>query len=317
MSQEIQSQVWKLRDLPHSAKLVLLKIGDNANEVTGIAWPSVGYLAEHCCMSERTVQRAISDFIKSGVLVLVGDGERRTRAYTVDLDRARELHNFIKRRRWTVNDTVSPPTAAKPDGDTVSGSKGGDNGGDTMSPSEGDTTSAGGDTVAGEGDTASPKPLTKPYEKKDAPAGARDQGAAPTDAFELRDHRAGDQAGDQAVNHTVDACTVWKEKYHELCADFGVDVWDQWLKLCIPESDVDGVLTLAVPTVFFRDHIETTYKEGLQKTLGRTVVIVQRGWAADANTARRHREQVAAKDAAIKAMVARTAAGNAGTNPTK
>ena len=146
----------------------------------------------------------------------------------------------------------------------------------------------------------SPKPLLNPYEKKDAPAGARDPGAAPADAFELQEHQAGDQAGDQAVNHTVDACTVWKEKYHDLCADLGFDVWDQWLKLCIPESDVDGVLTLAVPTQFYRDHIETHYREGLEKTLGRTVVIVKRGWSADANTARRHREQLAERAAARK-----------------
>ncbi len=73
------------------------------------------------------------------------------------------------------------------------------------------------------------------------------------------------------------ACAVWQDHHAELCAYLGVDVYDQWLKMCIPESDVDGVLTLAVPTVFFRDHIEKTYKEGLQKTLGRTNVIVQRG----------------------------------------
>lgn len=81
----------------------------------------------------------------------------------------------------------------------------------------------------------------------------------------------------------VPACAVWQDHHAELCADFGVDVYEQWLKLCIPESDVDGILTLAVPTVFFRDHIEGTYRDGLQKTLGRTVVIVQRGWSADAN----------------------------------
>ncbi|MCZ6638192.1 MAG: helix-turn-helix domain-containing protein [Alphaproteobacteria bacterium] len=93
------------------------------------------------------------------------------------------------------------------------------------------------------------------------------------------------------------ACAVWQDHHAELCADFGIDVYNDWLKLCIPESDVDGVLTLAVPTVFYRDHIDKTYKEGLQNTLGRTVIIVQRGWSADANWARSYQARIAEEKA--------------------
>ena len=92
----------------------------------------------------------------------------------------------------------------------------------------------------------------------------------------------------------------WQDHHNDLRCDFGVEVWEAWLKLCIPESDVDGVLTLAVPTAFFRDHIDATYKEGLQKTLGRRIVIVQRGWAADANRARAYKAHLAEKEAAKK-----------------
>ena len=128
-----------------------------------------------------------------------------------------------------------------------------------------------------------PEPSLNRNGKEDAPAGARDPGAAPADE-----------------DHQVDACTVWKERYHDLCADFGFDVYEQWLKLCIPESDVDGVLTLAVPTDFFRDHIETHYQDGLQKTLERKVVIVKRGWAADAHTAKAYKERLSEEEAAKK-----------------
>ncbi len=58
---------------------------------------------------------------------------------------------------------------------------------------------------------------------------------------------------------------------------------------------------MAVPTTFFRDHIDTHFKEGLQKTLGRTVVIVQRGWAADHNHAMAYKKRLAEEKAAKEA----------------
>ena len=103
MSQEIEAQVWKLKNIDKLAKFVLVKIADNYNEADEIAWPSVAYLVEHLSMSERAVQRAISDFIKSGVLVVVGNekGGRGSREYTIDLDRARAIHGVIKKRKYT------------------------------------------------------------------------------------------------------------------------------------------------------------------------------------------------------------------------
>lgn len=103
---------------------------------------------------------------------------------------------------------------------------------------------------------------------------------------------------------TTPACVVWQEHEDDLRCHFGVDVYGSWLELCIPESDVDGVLILAVPTVLIRDHIERHFKEGLQKTLGRTVIIVQRGWSANANMVKGYKarlaEEKAAKEAALR-----------------
>lgn len=90
------TEVWKL-DIEKCAKLVLVKIADNANEITGIADPSIPYLAAFCGMSERTVQRSLSDFVKSGVLVIVGHekGGLRPREYLIDLEKARKIHGLI------------------------------------------------------------------------------------------------------------------------------------------------------------------------------------------------------------------------------
>ena len=57
---------------------------------------------------------------------------------------------------------------------------------------------------------------------------------------------------------------------------------------------------MAVPTDFFRDHIETHYQDGLQKTLERKVVIVKRGWAADAHMAKAYKERLSEEEAAKK-----------------
>ena len=96
MSIAIMTEVWKL-DIEKIPKFVLVKIADNANEVTGIAYPSVAYLVAFCGMSERTVQRILSDFVKSGVLVIVGykKGGRRPREYVIDLEKAREIHGVV------------------------------------------------------------------------------------------------------------------------------------------------------------------------------------------------------------------------------
>ena len=88
------------------------------------------------------------------------------------------------------------------------------------------------------------------------------------------------------------ACTVWREHYTELVADFGQNVYDAWFKTCIPESDIEGVLTLAVPSNFIADHIDKNYKEDLQKTLGRTVQLVQRAYSSNANWAKEHHARV-------------------------
>lgn len=88
--------VWQL-NIEKSAKVVLLKIADNTNEINGIADPSIKYLSVFCGMSPRTVQRILRDFRQSGVLVIVGfeKGGRRPREYLIDLKKARKIHGVV------------------------------------------------------------------------------------------------------------------------------------------------------------------------------------------------------------------------------
>ena len=284
MSIAIMTEVWKL-DIEKIPKFVLVKIADNANEVTGIAYPSVAYLVAFCGMSERTVQRILSDFVKSGVLVIVGyeKGGRRPREYVIDLEKARKIHGVVDWKYVLRGASVAPlksvdeesrgaSVAPLKDDHEAEGCQPGIPGVPQLCHPRGATATA-------------PEPSLNRHLKEGAQARARDPRAAPTDP---------------KPPAAIPACTVWQDHHDDLRCDFGVEVWEAWLKLCIPESDVDVVLTLAVPTAFFRDHIDATYKEGLQKTLGRRIVIVQRGWAADANRARAYKAHLAEKEAAKK-----------------
>ena len=96
MNTIMMEDVWEL-DIQKTSKILLLKIADNTNEVTGIADPSIPYLAVFCGMSERTVQRILRDFRQSGVLVVVGHekGGRRPREYLIDLEKARKIHGVV------------------------------------------------------------------------------------------------------------------------------------------------------------------------------------------------------------------------------
>jgi DNA-binding transcriptional MocR family regulator len=64
---------WHHSKAKRSAKAVLVKIADNAND-RGEAWPSVGYLMRTTGYSESTVHRAIRTLTELGELVVVRNG---------------------------------------------------------------------------------------------------------------------------------------------------------------------------------------------------------------------------------------------------
>lgn len=59
MSVKVMTLAWAVV-LPHSAKLVLLALADNAND-EGDCWPSIPTLASKCCMHRSTVMRMLGE----------------------------------------------------------------------------------------------------------------------------------------------------------------------------------------------------------------------------------------------------------------
>jgi DNA-binding transcriptional regulator YhcF (GntR family) len=49
------------------AKLVLLKLADNANDA-GLCWPSLGYLAQETELSKNSIKRALRELTKRGLV---------------------------------------------------------------------------------------------------------------------------------------------------------------------------------------------------------------------------------------------------------
>lgn len=94
MSVRVMSQVWQL-DLPATLKLVLLRLGDHADDDGRNAYPSVGSLAEACSLTRRGVQKVLRDLEHRELIVLEGGGKggrRLTRRYRITLKRANVVH---------------------------------------------------------------------------------------------------------------------------------------------------------------------------------------------------------------------------------
>lgn len=84
--------------LPPNSKLILMSLADAADD-TGTCWPRVRIIADKCCTSERTVQRVLKEFEKSGVLTVSqrfrADGAQTSNSYQLSL--------------FTPPDNLSPP----------------------------------------------------------------------------------------------------------------------------------------------------------------------------------------------------------------
>ncbi len=249
MSIAIMTEVWKL-DIEKTSKFVLVKIADNANGDTGIAYPSVAYLVAFCGMSERTIQRILSDFVKSGVLVIVGyeKGGRRPREYVIDLEKARKIYGVVDWQKALRGASVAPLK----DDHEAEGCQPGTPGVSQLCHPRGATAMA-------------PEPSLNRNGKEDAQARAGDPGAAP-------------------------ACAVWNASKDRLIERLGANAWKAWLCECIPDKDDGSELTLAVPTAFIRDYVVRNFLTGIEEIVERKVTLVVRPWAGQAARDRQRRE---------------------------
>lgn len=95
MSIKIMAQVWEL-DLRETDKLLLLSFADCAND-QGICAPSFARIAWKCCVSKRTVQRAVHDFATAGLLAKLSEaaGPGRPSVWRVTPQKGVRLSPFI------------------------------------------------------------------------------------------------------------------------------------------------------------------------------------------------------------------------------
>ena len=81
--------VWPARGIDGTAKLVLQRLCDFADDDGGNVFPTIKRVSEDCGISERTTQEAMRRLEAIGVLTLVREGDagaKRPREYRIDVD---------------------------------------------------------------------------------------------------------------------------------------------------------------------------------------------------------------------------------------
>lgn len=76
MSRDISTSIWGLQ-LPPTTKIILLKLAYHADNDGRNAYPSVATIATECCVSERTVQYTLRKLVKSGLISVQKEADRR------------------------------------------------------------------------------------------------------------------------------------------------------------------------------------------------------------------------------------------------
>lgn len=91
MSIKLMTIVWDM-ELPHTEKLVMLALADNANDA-GACWPSISTLAAKCCMDRATVIRRLHDLENRGLIVRSSDSGK-TNSYQLHLSQPATSRNL-------------------------------------------------------------------------------------------------------------------------------------------------------------------------------------------------------------------------------
>lgn len=112
MSIRAMNWAWSQKLAP-TPKLILMALADSAND-SDECWPSVSFIADKCCVSERTVQRVLQQFEDIGLMVV-------TPRYTTA---GRQTSNGYRLRidGMTNPDKLSPHSQSRSlEGDKLSG----------------------------------------------------------------------------------------------------------------------------------------------------------------------------------------------------
>lgn len=122
MSIEMLGKCWTIKVDPVS-KVVLISLADCANP-EGECYPAIGSIADRCCLSERSVQRAIQRLIELGLLRAELKASRRgTNFYTLTPDDAPEVPRVEPRKVQKAREASAKKAAAPSSigGDSLSG----------------------------------------------------------------------------------------------------------------------------------------------------------------------------------------------------
>lgn len=113
MSYKITDSIWKTSRHEDSPLLLLLAIGDNANDA-GEAWPGIDYLAAKIRKSDRQTQRLVQ-YLAAGDELAVewGHGRKNTHYYHVLTHLTEDERRAIRERVERINAGLEPPTRKK------------------------------------------------------------------------------------------------------------------------------------------------------------------------------------------------------------
>ncbi|MDX0949140.1 helix-turn-helix domain-containing protein [Sinorhizobium medicae] len=124
MSIAIMSQLFKAHLGSTNRKMLAVRLADFADDDGKGIWPTVGRLARETELSERTVQRILSEFVDEGLLIVrkkggwkPGEGTRYD-FNMIALGRLQAAKVIVEGCHSVTHDTVTPVTAATGTGDT-------------------------------------------------------------------------------------------------------------------------------------------------------------------------------------------------------
>ncbi|MET3135319.1 hypothetical protein AAKU55_005627 [Oxalobacteraceae bacterium GrIS 1.11] len=89
MSIRAMNWAWSQKLAP-APKLILMALADSANDLDE-CWPGISFIAAKCCVSERTVQRVLQQFVTAGLMAVTprytSAGRQTSNGYRLRLDR--------------------------------------------------------------------------------------------------------------------------------------------------------------------------------------------------------------------------------------
>src|SRR5947209_5428982 len=104
MSIKAMNWAWAQKMAP-TPKLILMALADSAND-SDECWPGIPFVAEKCCVSERTVQRVLQGFEAAGLMTVTRRyttaGRQTSNAYRLAIGGIPSPDNLSPHRRPSV-----------------------------------------------------------------------------------------------------------------------------------------------------------------------------------------------------------------------